>query len=355
MQKTLVLAIFVLSTLTANAQSVAAGHATGRRPPAGMIVTFDPPGSTYTQPTGINDAGVITGTYASGGTSFGFIRGTSGIFTSFAVPGATDTVPEAINASGEVAGWYADSSNIDHGFVREANGSFVTFDPPESTRTYAVSINGFGEVTGQYLVNDNIAGFVRDALGNITTFEVTGAEYTVPSALSDNGSVTGSYFNPRGRNVSAPIGFVRDSSGTITTFSVAGSGNGAEQGTVPLAINANGETTGYYVTSTNVYHGFSRDQSGNITILDDPKTQKGAEHYGTFPSCINGNGEIAGYADNPEGNFGFSVDAASDWTSFTVPGADQIYGTDPVGINDSGTITGAWVDSTSTRHGFVRY
>lgn len=355
MQKTSVLAVLALSTLAINAQSVPFGHAAARRPSAGTIVRFDPPGSTYTQPMGINDAGLITGNYVSGGTQFGFIRSASGIFTSFAVPGATATAAQSINASGEVAGWYADSSNIDHGFVREPSGSIVTFDPPGSTRTYALSINTSGEVAGQYLVNGYGAGFLRDTLGNITTFGVAGAESTFPWALSDNGSVTGYYVNQVGRRVSAPIGFVRDSSGTITTFSVAGSGNGTEQGTVPLAINANGEITGYYVTSTNVYHGFSRDQSGNITILDDPRTKKGTEHYGTFPICINSNGEIAGNADNPEGNFGFSVDAALDYTTFTVPGADQIYGTDPDGINDSGTITGSWLDSTSTRHGFVRY
>ncbi len=346
MQKTLVLAVLALSTLAVSAQSVVSNHAAGRRPAAGTIVTFDVPGGTYTSPAGINTGGQIAGSYTNGTTGFGFIRSASGIFTSFGVAGATATIAESINDSGAVTGWYADSSNVNHGFVRQPNGSITTFDPPESSGTYTLSINSWGEVAGYYTVDGAAKGFVRDALGNITTFVVAGAESTVVWSLSDNGSVVGYYYSR-----SAEVGFIRDSSGTITMFSVPGAGKGVGQGTAPIAINASGEIGGYYITGSYVYHGFSRDVSGNITTLDDPKAARG----GTLPSCINNNGEIAGDVESPGITFGFSVDAALDYSSFTVPGADPVYGTSPHAINDSGTITGTWVDATPSVHGFVRY
>ena len=41
----------------------------------GKLTTFDPPGSTSTQPTCINDTGAITGFYAdASGVTHGFLR-----------------------------------------------------------------------------------------------------------------------------------------------------------------------------------------------------------------------------------------------------------------------------------------
>ena len=51
------------------------------------ITTFDPPGSTYTYPTSINPAGVITGFYYEGYGGHGYLRAPDGTFTSLDVPG----------------------------------------------------------------------------------------------------------------------------------------------------------------------------------------------------------------------------------------------------------------------------
>jgi len=58
---------------------------------AGTFITFDPPGSTFTSPSGITPGGVIVGWYAdAGGVTHGFLRTRGGSFTTFDVPGAVN-------------------------------------------------------------------------------------------------------------------------------------------------------------------------------------------------------------------------------------------------------------------------
>ena len=55
--------------------------------PAGTFTTFDPPGSTFTEPSGINPGGVITGGYIdASGMDHGFVRAHDGTITTFDVP-----------------------------------------------------------------------------------------------------------------------------------------------------------------------------------------------------------------------------------------------------------------------------
>ena len=63
--------------------------ALGKRPlvpPQPTIITFDPPGSTFTLPSAITATGVIIGSYwdANYVTEHGFIRTPAGTFTTFA-------------------------------------------------------------------------------------------------------------------------------------------------------------------------------------------------------------------------------------------------------------------------------
>src|SRR5215471_18606450 len=65
---------------------------------AGNLITFDPPGSTGTSPSGINSAGEISGTYSDNSfNSHGFVRAPDGTITTFDVPGAIFTVASGIN------------------------------------------------------------------------------------------------------------------------------------------------------------------------------------------------------------------------------------------------------------------
>jgi hypothetical protein len=358
MYKAFAVAALLLSTFALSAQDIDAQHAAkASRSNGAQIITFDPPGSLQTAPQGINDLGQVVGTYWNGVVSYGFIRDPTGVIVSFGVAGSSNTQAVAINASGETTGYYYDSSNLPHGFVRSPSGSITSFDPPGSSFTVPRSINSSGQVAGGYANENGVSfGFVRDAQGNFATVSVPGAESTGVCAISDNGSVTGDYLlSLRGQ---PSQGFVRDSSGVITTFVAPGAGEGGGgMGTIPLAINGNGEVTGYYVSQGHAYHGFSRDQAGVITTLDDPKAYE-AHDFGTLPASVNLNGEIVGYVQNPSGYSGFTVDASLDWTSFAVPGAitgNPYAGTFPTGINNSGVVTGSYQDVKLVTHGFVRF
>src|SRR5438105_15958149 len=57
-------------------------------------------------------------------------------YISFDPPGSAFTQPVQINAVGTVDGWYADSGGVEHGFLRTSDGTITSFDPTGSTGTY---------------------------------------------------------------------------------------------------------------------------------------------------------------------------------------------------------------------------
>jgi hypothetical protein len=88
-------------------------------------VVFDVPGATITSPTGINDAGTISGYYQdSGSTYHGFVRAADGTITRINIPGAgiEGTVASAINANEAIVGWFGDANDAAHGFERDSAG-----------------------------------------------------------------------------------------------------------------------------------------------------------------------------------------------------------------------------------------
>jgi hypothetical protein len=93
-------------------------------------------------------------------------------------------------------------------------------------------------------------------------------------------------------------GFLLDKKGAVTTFDAPDAGNvpGFFQGTVPWAINTNGDITGYYVDATNLNHGFVRDKHGAIVEFDVP----GAANMSAWES-IAPNGAVAGFYFDPNG------------------------------------------------------
>src|SRR5258707_1012366 len=142
---------------------------------AQKITTFDPPGSTNTQVTAINDGGEIVGYYAdSSGATHGFLRTVDGRFTSFDVPKGINTTPLSNNRKGAVTGYYNDNKGGIHGYVRPANGTFTTFNVKNALETVPISINARGEVAG-FFEGSAAFGFEGDIDGTITQIDVPGA------------------------------------------------------------------------------------------------------------------------------------------------------------------------------------
>jgi hypothetical protein len=132
----------------------------------GDITAFDPPGSTFTNPGGINNQGEAMGNFAdANGVSHGFLRDKQGRFTDIDVPGAgtgsgQGTLAESIVDSGAVVGFYIDAENVGHGFTRAPNGKVTTFDVPEAGKgagqgTFAYNNNAPGMATGSYVDGNN--------------------------------------------------------------------------------------------------------------------------------------------------------------------------------------------------------
>jgi hypothetical protein len=172
------------------------------RKPDGTFTTFDAPGATCgtgcyssngTLPQAINDAGAITGIYQDI-TNFylfhGFLRDPHGAFTSFDPPGSSYTQPTGINPVGAITGY---SGN--QGFLRSPHGAISTIDFPPHQGTFPSAINTAGMITGNYFSNNQYHGFLwRLGYSAPKTFDPPNSNYTNPFAINSAGAITGNYF-----------------------------------------------------------------------------------------------------------------------------------------------------------------
>ena len=128
------------------------------------LATFDPPGSTYTDPMSINSVGAITGMYDdAANVQHGFVRDPLGKFVSFNPMGSQNYSVNAINDAGAIVGSYQDSNGVWHGFVRAPQGAITTIDVPGGTSTWAKDINDVGGIVGTFSTDGGktYSGFVR--------------------------------------------------------------------------------------------------------------------------------------------------------------------------------------------------
>jgi hypothetical protein len=257
---------------------------------SGTIISFDPPGSTQTEPRGINAEGIVTGWYVDAKLVIhGFLRSPSGTITSFDVAGSSETFPSSINAAGAIAGYYSGG----HGFVRSPQGTITSFDFPGSIATQAYGINAAGAIAGSYLENSVWHGFVRSAHGTFTSFDPPGSLDTEALSINAEGSVAGTYTSygaePSMYRNRVVHGFVRSAAGTITSFDPPGSTT-----TQVRSINAAGTITGFYFVGFETYYGFVRSPQGTITTFN-----AGPGDGNTTAFSINDGGVITGSYFNP--------------------------------------------------------
>jgi predicted membrane protein len=252
----------------------------GEGPTKQQIVTFDAPGAGTgagqgTFPLDVNPSGAITGYYVDASNlPHGFLRAKDGSITTIDPPGAIATFAYSINPSGAIAGFYQDASAALHGFLRAKDGSITTFDAPGAGTgagqgTQATNINPAGAIAGDYWDSNTVAhGFLRAKDGTFTTFDAPGAGtgtgqgtyIATVDCLNPQGAGAGGYINTGSIFSGTEVGHgaVRAADGTITEFDVPGAGTGAFQGTFPFQNNSADAITGYYIESSNVFHGFLR-------------------------------------------------------------------------------------------------
>jgi probable HAF family extracellular repeat protein len=276
-----------------------------------------------TVPDAINASGDVTGYYwDQAGIMHGFFSPVQGTLVNLTDPFANATTnhagygtkPVAINAADQIVGDYWDVNGVSHGFLY-SGGQFTNLAGPNSPpSSSATSINSSNQVVGTYTTS----------LGENHGFMYQNGSYTTiddPLASFINGEV----FAGTGGIPSSSIGY----------------------GTVLLGNNDAGEILGCYFDSTDTLQGFL-DINGTYFTLTDPSAGTG-NGEGTLPVAMNNNGDVVGEYTNSAGSVSFLY---TNGTYFDIryPGSVS---TTVTGINDSGQIVGSYVDSRGVTHGFV--
>jgi hypothetical protein len=247
----------------------------------GAITEFDAPNDVNgTYPVGIDDAGVVAGTYYDANLVIhSFLRARNGTITTFDDPSAgtgviQGTWAEGIDALGAVAGCYTDSSSASYAFLRARDGAFTMLAPPTPTGSSpgcrslvssgpTMAINPFGAIASNYFepisgnpFGGDYRGFLRSPDGAYATFDAATYSpcciWTFPLSVNWVGTIAG-YFND-GYDVNH--GFVRGSGGAITILDAPNASQGANHGTIANGINLWGTVTGWYIDANAAYHGF---------------------------------------------------------------------------------------------------
>jgi uncharacterized membrane protein len=184
-------------------------------------------GAGLTQPQGLNNAGVVVGTYGSN--ALGFLW-KDGVFTDFTGPDGNGANPSAINSLGQIVG------NDSTGGFLDSDGTFTTIAVPGARATGPNSINDSGTIVGQYLSESNnmLYGFIYNN-GTYTSLAFPQATSTGARGVNNSGEIVGFYTDSSGLFRSFTY-----SAGVYKTLVVPGCQNSAAFG-----INNNGDIVGW--------------------------------------------------------------------------------------------------------------
>ena len=290
----------------------------------------DAPGADpfSTNPTGINDFGIVGGGYTtgSGAVEHGFVGPPSGPYAIFDYLPSDFVTPatevRALNNSGNAVGiiYGIDILGVPGAsfreFLRMPSGTFVTLTDPATGNPLsgiAQGINSAGFIVGDYDTPDGSGGLISRGF-------ILSPDRTILTPLSDPLAAT------------APVG--------------CGVGRIPHGGTRARGINDSGTVSGFYFDASCVGHGFLYDiSSGLYTTLDHPLASGAAGttpghrgQTGTFLPGINNAGQIAGQYTDALGNFhGFLLDPShTNFTEILAPGATY---TQVFGVNNRGQAT----------------
>lgn len=228
----------------------------------GVFTSFDPPGSTFTEPAFISPQGVIVGSYLdSGSVSHGFIL-ERGRYTVVDAPGGAGSVLSGISPSGERSGatctdaacGNTGNANTSESFVLSKKGKYTLFNPPGATSSAASTVSPSGVVAGAYTdtVGELFHGYLLKN-GTYTTIDFPGALYgTFAGGANPENDVAGAYNYTSSCTADCGHAFVL-SNGVYTSFDYPGAT--FSEGT---GINPAGVIVGLFGDSSNNVHGFIR-------------------------------------------------------------------------------------------------
>jgi probable HAF family extracellular repeat protein len=145
-------------------------------------------GAQSTAIYGINNGGVMVGSYVdSGGVRHGFSL-SAGNVTRLDDPKGTDTYCFAINKAGAIVGYYSTANRTAQAFLY-AKGKFKDIAPAGSMGSQALGINDHGDVNGNFADSKGSHGFLLKG-GAYITLDVPGAQATLGGGINNAGLMT---------------------------------------------------------------------------------------------------------------------------------------------------------------------
>jgi probable HAF family extracellular repeat protein len=253
-------------------------------------------------------------------------------FTKYKVPGeALLSALAGINNAGVIAGTYIDKSQNTHCFTLDGK-TVTTIDDPNGTNSQCGSVNNSGAVVGTYIDPNtgNDTGFLYQNGSFTDIVEPDGTNGTLPAAINDNGDIVGFYTDANGEN----HGFLLEK-GKYKTFNVKLPGS-LPGTTAATGINNSGDIILVY----------GKNGVGTRAALYNGKKYTDISPPGNAPEeipfGINNEGDVSftvivSEIKNAEVN-GSLLHAGSYYT-FSYPTAAITYAG---GLNDKGMIAGAY-------------
>lgn len=221
-----------------------------------------------------------------------------------------------------------------------AQYQFTTIDVPGTSDTEGYGINNSGLVSGFYVVNGTGHGFLwRD--GTFTTVDQGSGSNTLLGDVNEPGMVAGNYgpFNTQDAVIYS-IG-----AGTFTTLPNVSNlpinlGNGINPQGDAVGSAAMGSVAAPFNSVGWIWDG------GKYSFFTVP----GAAGLGTEAVGINAPGSVSGYFQDANGSFHGFLKQGSKFTTIDVPSATDTFG---LGLNNSSEQVGYYVDQQGDIHGFV--
>jgi hypothetical protein len=268
-------------------------------PPANAVVynftSFDGPGNNGggTTVNGINNAGDVVGfssDNASAPTLFtNFIRNPDGTFSVLSIGGDPLAMANGVNDSRSVVG------GTSSGAAFKFSGGSLTILPSVNGTTAsqtAFGINNAGQIVGQYTdsATDTTPGYLFSGGAYTVLSPVVNAVVTNAQGVNNDGIVTG-FYSVDGVH---QHGFFYDSATQAFSF--------APDPNIPnlvltqfLGLNDDGVAVGYYQTPDGSQHGFLFNMATDAyTFLDDPFAATTGVSI-TQITGVNDSGEITGF------------------------------------------------------------
>jgi uncharacterized membrane protein len=276
------------------------------------------------------------------------------VITTIDYPGAKHTAFFGISNKGQVVGnAYADDTFFPTiSFVYDSKKNLFTPLPNvPGSDTKAFGINNRGNVVGYAFDGITLSGTILDK-GAFTIFSHPGLSSTLARAISTSGLVTGIAIDD---TTGSSFGFIYDPKrGSFTDFL-------PNLSAFATGINDRGEVVGSvsldpdqaYPGSPYGDYGFLRRKSGAITLfrVNDHFTRaRGISNSGQITGVVSDGSKWKGFVATLATRGGFQSLTIPVGDLLEIPGAKSIFA---LGINDSGHISGNWIDDTGAGHGFI--